>query len=198
MKKYHGLVNRRRVIATLEDKANITGYRWTLPQKIPQGFIENHSRNGEFLHNARTGPVTIRDVDGRDKHTICTAYYEQDQLTLKEKPKPAVGEWVEGLAGRYHGRNSRNWEQEHLTLNEIIEVLNAGFAFAPGRFNPPEGESLRSGDYCEHRQIILLDGDEWTDRHPSPPDFQKLLEFIPRFAQRFLLGRRKHIVTLQS
>ena len=185
MKKYHGLVNRRRVIATLEDKANITGYRWTLPQKIPQGFIENHSRNGEFLHNARTGPVTIRDVDGRDKHTICTAYYEQDQLTLKEKPKPAVGEWVEGLAGRYHGRNSRNWEQEHLTLNEIIEVLNAGFAFAPGRFNPPEGESLRSGDYCEHRQIILLDGDEWTDRHPSPPDFHQLLELYPDLPKDF-------------
>ena len=95
---FPGLVNRTRKIATLEDKANLTGFRWTLPQKIPQGFIENHSRNGEFLHNARTAPVSIRDVDGRDKHTICTAYYEQDQLTLKEKPKPAVGEWVEGLS----------------------------------------------------------------------------------------------------
>ena len=52
--KYHGLVNRKRVIATLEDKANITGFRWTCPQKIPKGFIENSSKKGDFSHYSKT------------------------------------------------------------------------------------------------------------------------------------------------
>ena len=178
-----GLVNRKRIIATLEDKANITGFRWMRPETIPKGFVENRSKNGAFLSYQLTLPVTIRDVDGRDKHTIRTSYYEADKRTQNRKTE--IGVWVDGLAGAYHGRLSRNWTQEHLTLAEIIDVLNAGFAFAPGRFNPPAGESHRSGDYCEHRQMILLDGDEWTPEHPAPRDLDDFLNRYPSLIKDF-------------
>ena len=77
--KYPGLVNRKRVIATLEDKANITGYRWIRPQKIAQSFVENRSKKGDFLHYSLIEPVNILDVDGKEKVTIKTSYYEQDR-----------------------------------------------------------------------------------------------------------------------
>ena len=71
-KKYHGLVNRKRVIATLEDKANVTGFRWTRPKKLQNGFVENRSKKGKFLHFSLVKPVSILDVDGREKVTIKT------------------------------------------------------------------------------------------------------------------------------
>lgn len=184
-KKIYGLVNRKRVIATAEDKANITGYRWTLPNTIPTGFVEKRNKKGDFLYYTLTEPVTIRDVDGRDKQTIKTTYYQADKRTLKDTPKTAYGVWVEGLAGTYHGRLSRNWTQEQLTLAEIIDVLNAGFAFAPGRFYPAENESFRSGDYCEHRQIILFDGDDWKPEHPAPANLDDLLNRYPTLIDDF-------------
>ena len=171
------------MIRTLEDKANITGYQWIRPQKIPKGFIENRSKKGNFLHYSLTEPVAILDVDKHEKVTISTSYYEQDKKTLKRKPE--FGVWVDGLAGHYHGRNSKNWIQESLTLTEIIDILNAGYAFAPGLFDPPAGESHRSGDYCEHRQIILFDGDEWTDQHPAPTDFDALISRYPDIEKDF-------------
>ena len=182
--KYYGLVNRKRVIATLEDKALITGFRWRKPDEIPKGFIEKRSKRGDFLCYEVFEPVTIRDVDGRDKVTIQTSYFEQDKATIHKQA--AYGEWVEGLAGTYHGRNSRNWVQEHLTISEIIEVLNSGYAFAPGLFAPPAGESCRSGDYCEHRQIILLDGDDWGNvPHPVPENLDQLIEIYPDIPNDF-------------
>ena len=78
-----------------------------------------------------------------------------------------------------------NWKQENLTLDEIIAVLNAGYAFAPGFYNPPAGESRRSADYCEHRQIILFDGDEWTEQHPPPVDLDEMLSRYPDLAKDF-------------
>ena len=180
-----GLVNRRRVIATLEDKANITGYRWTRSQKIPERFQENRSKNGTFLHYAVTRPVTIQDVDGKEKQTTRTTYYAEDKRTRLLKPAPLIGEWVDGLAGHYHGRRSLNWKQENLTLDEIIAVLNAGYAFAPGFYNPPAGESRRSANYCEHRQIILFDGDEWTEQHPASVNFDEMLSKYPDLAKDF-------------
>ena len=182
-KKYHGLVNRKRVIASLEDKAVVTGYRWTRPKHIQKGFVENRSKKGDFLHYSLVSPVTILDVNGREKDTIKTSYFEQDKQT--EHKKTAYGVWVEGLAGTYHGRKSRNWKQDCLTLSDIIEVLNAGFAFAPGRFAPPANESYRSGDYCEEREIILLDGDEWSHECPAPADLDALLGRYPDLSTDF-------------
>ena len=68
--KYCGLVNRKRVIATLEAKALITGFRWIRPDKIPNGFVENHGKKGNFLYYCLTKPVRIRDVDGKEKVTV--------------------------------------------------------------------------------------------------------------------------------
>ena len=107
-KKYHGLVNRKRVIATLEDKANVTGFRWTRPKKLQNGFVENRSKKGKFLHFSLVKPVSILDVDGREKVTIKNAYFKQDKTTPHKQA--AFGVWEEGLAGTYHGRKSRNWE----------------------------------------------------------------------------------------
>ena len=181
--RFPGLVNRKRVIATAEDKANLTGYTWTRPHSISKGFIERRSKDGTFLYFSLTLPITITDVDGRAKKTIQTSFFEQDKATPQKQP--AVGVWVDGLAGKYHGGNSRNWKQEHLTLSEIMDVLNSGYAFAPGRFDPPENKSFRSGDYCQHRQIILYDGDEWTDAHPAPADLDAFLLRYPNAENDF-------------
>ena len=182
-RKYYGLVNRKKVIATLEDKALITGFRWQKPDKTQRGFRKRRSKNGDFLYYSLTESVTIRDVDGRDKVTIKTGYFEEDKTTPHKQA--SYGVWCDGLAGTYHGRKSRNWQQEHLTLSEIIEVLNVGYAFAPGLFNPPAGESCRSGDYCEHRQIIPLDGDEWSEDCPAPADLDALLARYPDLSKDF-------------
>ena len=181
--KYPGLVNRKRVIATLEDKANITGFRWLQPDKIQQGLVEKRNKKGDFLYYSLVEPVHILDVDGREKVTIKTSYYKQDSETPHKQA--AVGVWVEGLASAYHGRKSSNWVKEYLTLTEIIEVLNTGYAFAPGLFSAPKGKSARSAAYCEHRQIILFDGDEWTDECPAPPNLDALLALYPDIATDF-------------
>ena len=181
--KYPGLVNRKRVITTLEDKANITGFRWSQPDKIQQGFVEKRSKKGDLLYYSLTKTVTICDVDGREKVTKKTSFYKQDRKTPHKQA--VIGVWVDGLASTYHGRKSRNWTQEYLTLSEIIDTLNAGYAFAPGLFSSPEGESARSAEYCEHRQIILFDGDEWTDECHAPADFDGLLARYPDLSKDF-------------
>ena len=179
------LVNRKRVIATLEDKANVTGFQWTLPETIPPGFVEKRNAKGNFLYYTLTEPVTIRDVDGRNKQTIKTTFYEADKRTLKDTPKPAFGVHIEGLAGAYHGKLSRHWKQEHLTLSAIIDNLISGFAIAPGLFNSPKNASFRSGNYCEHRQIILFDADEWTEAHPAPLNLDNFLTRYPTLINDF-------------
>ena len=181
-KVFPGLVNRKRVIATLEDKANITGFAWTRPHSIPKGFVEHKSKNGDFFC---TLPITIKDVDGTEKKTVRTTFYEQDKRTPKVKPAPQIGNHVKGKAARYHGTKSANWKQAHLTLAQIIETLNAGYAFAPGLFDAPAGESQRAAEYCEHRQIVLLDGDEWTDAHPAPRDIDDLSQRYPDITKDF-------------
>ena len=90
------LVNRTRVIATAEDKANITGFKWTRPRSIPKGFVERRNAKGEFLDYTLTLPVTIKDVDGREKHTVKTSYFEADKRTetaracYSRKQRPAA------------------------------------------------------------------------------------------------------------
>ena len=186
-KKYDGLVNRKRVIKTLEDKANITGYRWARPSKVPKGFTEKRSKMGKFLHYARIETVSIEDVDGKLKQTIRTDYFEADKITPKQTPKTAYGEYDKYLADSYHGRKSRHWQNEYLTLKEIIGVLNAGYAFAPGYFNAAPGESQRSAGCCQYREIILFDGDEpiWTPQNPAPTDLEELLHRYPDVAKDF-------------
>ena len=109
--RFSGLVNRKRVIATTEDKANITGFTWTRPASIPEGFIERRSTNGDFLYYACTLPITIKDVDGTEKKTLRTTFYEQDKRTQKVNPAPQIGNHVKGKAARYHGTKSANWKQ---------------------------------------------------------------------------------------
>ena len=174
------------MIATLEDKALITGFRWIRPDKIPNGFVENHGKKGNFLYYCLTKPVPIRDVDGKEKVTVQTSYFLEDKQTLHPKRQVSLGEWKKALSGRYHGRKSRNSQQEYLTLTEIIEVLNAGYAFAPGLFDPPAGESYRSGDSCEERSIILPDGDDWGNvSHPVPENLDQLIEIYPDILNDF-------------
>ena len=174
------LVNRRRVIATGEDKANITGYQWTRPKVIPQGFVERRNTKGKFLDYMLTETVTIQDVDGRAKHTIKTSYYEADKRTLKDKPKRSVGEYDEYLAGAYHGTLSRNWKPEQLTLSQVIDELNSGFSVAPGLFNNPPDKSFRSKEFHVLSHFILFDGEVWSNvSHPVPETLDKLIEIYP-------------------
>lgn len=184
-KKYPVLVNRKRVIATTEDKANVTGYEWNHPETIAPGFVERRNAKGNFLYYTRTEPVSILDVDGRTKHTVKTSYYEADKRTLKETPKPSFGERIDGLAGAYHGKLSRHWTQDHQTLKTLIGNLNSGYAIAPGLFNAQKNKSVRSGDYCEHRQIILPDADEWTPEHPAPRNLDDFLNRSPTLIDDF-------------
>ena len=179
------LVNRTRVIATAEDKANITGFRFTRPKVIPSGFVERRNTKGEFLDYKLIDLVTIQDVDGREKQTIKTSYYQADKRTLKDKPKPAIGEYDKRLSTRYHGTLSRNWYQEQLTLSQIFDELNAGYAIAPGLFNPPANKSKRTGKYIQHRHIILFDGEKWTDEHPAPRNLDGLVQRYPDIPNDF-------------
>ena len=183
--KYPVLVNRKRVIATGEDKANITDFRWTRPKVIPQGFVEKRNTKGDFLYYTLTETVTIRDVDGRTKHTVKTSFFEADKRTPKEKKKTEFGVYTEGLASRYHGKLSRNWTQEQLTLAEIINELNSGYAIAPGLFTPRENESKRSSEHIQHRLIILLDGDDWTPEHTAPASLDELIKRYPDISTDF-------------
>lgn len=179
------LVNRQRVIATAEDKYNITGVQWTRPKEIPQGFVERRNKKGEFLDYKLIEPITIHDVDGRAKHTIKTSHYEPDKRTLKPTPKASIGEYSKDLAGAYHGKLSRNWKQEQLTLSEIIRELNAGYSIAPGLYNNPPDKSFRSSEYIVNCQLILFDGDEWTPEHPAPPNLDELIIRYPDIPQDF-------------
>ena len=178
-KKYPVLVNRTRVVATGEDKANVTGYQWTRPKVIPDGFVERRNAKGEFLDYKLVEPITFQDVDGRVKHTIKTAYYEADKRTLKDKPKRSVGEYDEYLAGAYHGKKSRNWTPTQLTLSEIISELNAGYGITPGLFNNPPDKSFRSKEHHVSSDFMLFDGDAWTPEHPAPSNLDAFIKRYP-------------------
>ena len=183
--KYHGLVNRTRSVKSLRDKAEITGYRYILPSQIPSGVIETrHKKTGEILHLSQTEIFDVHDVDGKVHKTIKTVFMEPDG-TPSKKRKAEIGVWTDYLAGKYHGKLSRNWKQEHLTLDEILDIINAGYAFAPGRFDNPPDKSHRSGDYCAERSLILYDGDEWTEEHPAPKGFDELLLRYPDIRKDF-------------
>lgn len=171
-RRFYGLVNKKRKINTLEAKANITGYKWIVPNNFTADFSERRDKRNKFLYYEQTSITHIRDVDGIIKQTIKTEYFDVDKRTrIKQE---AIGVWQNGLAGSYHGRNSCNWKLEHLTLQEIITLLNTGFAFAPGYYEAADGTSLRTASACQYRDIILPDIDEWTPEHPAPQSFDEL------------------------
>ena len=179
------LVNRKRAVKTCEDKANITNFRFTRPDVIPDGFVERRNSKGELLDYKRIEPITFQDVDGRVKHTIKTAYYESDKQTLKDTPKRSVGEYDEYLAGAYHGKLSRNWKPTQLTLSEIISELNAGYGITPGLFNNPPDKSFRSKKYHVSSVFMLFDGDAWTPEHPPPPNLDAFIKRYPDLLTEF-------------
>ena len=157
---YSVLVNRQRCIKTLKDKAEITGYRLIRPTPLPEG--------AELFE--------VQDVDGLSYQTIIRRFPNK---------KDEIGVWVDSLAGKYHGAKSRHWKQEYHTAESLIELINNGYAVAPGHFSPPRGESHRSGDYCNYRDIILFDADEWTEEHPAPKDLSDFLYRYPTIADTF-------------
>lgn len=183
--RYAYLVNRTTVIDTLESKANITGFKYTRPANVNTEFTEKKDKKREFLYYEQTTPVEIVDVDGTVKKTVITSYYQQDKVTPYSNKKPMIGIPKKYLAGKYHGRKSSNWKQEYLTLQEIIDALNAGYAIAPGEFQVPEGESIRRAEYCISRQFILFDADEWTAEHPASTDISELIEQYPKLTNDF-------------
>ena len=184
-KRYACLVNRTRVIDTLEKKANATGFRYILPSDINTDFRPVYKKTGKFLRYDKTEPFELLDVDRKVKKTVKTSYYLADKVTPYRDKKAAIGVWINGLAGSYHGKKSSNWTKENLTLQEIIDTLNAGYAIAPGFFNPPPGESIRTAKYCEYREFILFDGDEWTPERPAPADIPELIKRYPDIPKDF-------------
>lgn len=88
-------------------------------------------------------------------------------------------------AKAYHGRKSKNWKPEKFTLQAVIGTLNAGYSIVPGKFDVPPGESQRSAKYCEYREIILWDADEWNEEHPPPKDLSDFLSRYPTVADDF-------------
>ena len=184
-KQYACLANRTRVIDTLEKKANATGFRYILPAVKNTDFRPVYKTTGEFLRYEKTEPFEITDVDGKVKKTVKTSHYLADKVTPYLDKKAEIGVLINGLAGSYHGKKSSNWTKENLTLQEIIDTLNAGYAIAPGFFNPPPGESIRMAKYCEYREFILFDGDEWTPERPAPADIPELIKRYPDIPKDF-------------
>lgn len=182
-RRFYGLTNRKRKINTLEVKANITGYKWIMPKQVDTDFREHKVKRGKFLYFERKSITTIPDVDGINKQTLKTEYFDSDKATRIKQD--AIGVWHNGMAGSYHGRNSCNWKLEHLTRQEIIELLNAGFAFAPGYYTADDGKSLRTAAACQYRDIILPDIDEWTSQHPAPQTFDELIDRYPELHNDF-------------
>ena len=182
-RRFYGLTNRKRRIDTLEAKANVTGYKWIVPEPLNTDFIERRNKHGKFLHYERKTIITFTDVDGIEKQTVKTEYFDRYQTTRVKQD--VIGVWEEGLAGRYHGHKSRNWRLEHLTLEQVIVLLNDGYAFAPGYYEAAEGESRRSAVACQYRDTILLDIDEWTSEHPAPQNLDELINRYPDILNDF-------------
>ena len=176
---YDGLVNWTRPIRTLEDKANVTGFQWGVPADVKIGEKQPHyNKHGEIIGRVSVSIWEIKDVDGRVKQLVKREYFAPDG-SPDPKRKTSYGAYNSTLAGAYHGRKSRNWEPEALTLAGIIGTLKLGFSFAPGVFDNPPDESHRSGNYCASREIVLFDADEWSSEHPPPERIDSLIARYP-------------------
>lgn len=181
--KIHGLCNSTRRIATLEDKAAVGGLRLVLPQEYDTSLVPTRNvRSGKFMHYSRVERVDIPDVDGITKPTIMKSYFNEDMSPHKNKP--SFGVFDKNLAWRYHGVRSRNWKSVLVTPDEIVQILDNGYSFAPGLFDAPRNESARSAQYLKHYQVILFDGDEFGVVDPTD-DYNELLRWYPDIVNDF-------------
>ena len=158
--KHPILVNRQRCIKTLSDKAELTGFRFVRPSTLPDG----------------AEPFVVIDVDGKTHDTI---------IKRNTDKKDEIGVYDENLAGIYHGRLSRHWKPETHTADGIIKILNAGYSVAPGLYDNPPDKSHRSGNYRAWTDVVLFDGDEWTDAHPAPENIDASIERYPTLPDHF-------------
>ena len=150
----------------LEAKDRAGGFRWRLRKSdnIETGVTERRDKKGQHIGYVEKCIVTIKGFDGK-KRTLRTNFFDLDRVPTRQT---AFGVYDDQLAGRYHGENSKNWKPTQLTLNELINLLNRGYAVAPGRFDRSPAKSHRSSKYQAYQRLILFDGDEWSETCPAP------------------------------
>ena len=148
---------------------------------LKQGKTEHWDKEGQHIGYVEKCIVTIKDFDG-EKRTLRTDFFDLDGVTTRQ---PTFGVYDNYLAGRYHGKNSKNWKSTQLTLNELIGLLNDGYAIAPGKFNPPAGKSWRTSEYQTYQRLILFDGDEWSTMCPAPASLDELILRFPTLPDDF-------------
>ena len=181
--KFYCSINRQVRIMSLETKDRAGGFRWKLPKNdnIETGKTEHRDKDGQHIGYVQKCIVTIKDFDG-EKQTLRTDFYNLDGVSTRQ---PTFGVYDDYLAGRYHGENSRNWKPAQLMLNELIGLLNSGYAVAPGKFDPPAGESRRSSKYQAYQRFMLFDGDVWSETCPAPMSLDELIVRFPTLPDDF-------------
>ena len=98
-------------------------------------------------------------------------------------------------AQRFHGADSKNWEEETRTAREVISLLKSGYGVAPAQFKPDPKKAKETGikKYLSHRSrltfvktaLLMLDGDEWSDACPAPESVSELLARFPTMRDDF-------------
>ena len=176
-------INRQVCINSLEAKDRAGGSRWRLRKSdnIETGQTEHWDKKGQHIGYVEKCIVPIKDFDG-EKRTLRTDFLDLDGVPTRQ---PTFGVYDDDLAGRYHGKNSRNWKPMQLTLNELIGLLNSGYAVAPGKYDPPAGKSRRSSEYQAYQRLILFDGDEWSETCPAPMSLDELIARFPTLLDDF-------------
>ena len=181
--KFYCSINRQVCIMSLETKDRSGGFRWDLRKNdnIEMGKTERCDKKGQHIGYVQKRIVTIKDFDG-EKRTLRTDFFHLDGVPTRQ---PTFGIYDDQLAGQYHGQNSKNWKSTQLTLNELIGLLDSGYAVAPGRFDPPAGKSRRTSEYQIYQRLILFDGDEWSAMCPAPMSLDELIERFPTLPDDF-------------
>ena len=181
--KFYCSINRQVCIMSLETKDRSGGFRWELRKNdnIETGKTERWDKKGQHIGYVQKRIVTIKDFDG-EKRTLRTDFYNLDGVSTRQ---PTFGVYDDQLAGRYHGENSKNWKPTQLRLNELIGLLNSGYAVAPGKYDPPPEKSRRSSKYQAYQRLILFDGDEWSAMCPAPMSLDELIERFPTLPDDF-------------
>ena len=176
-------INRQVRIKSLEAKDRAGGFRWRLRKSdnIETGRTERRDKEGEHIGYVEKCIVTIKDFDG-EKRTLRADYLDLNRVPTRQ---PTFGIYDDQLAGRYHGENSKNWKPTQLTLSELSDLLNSGYAVAPGRFDPPAGKSRRRSEYQVYQRLILFDGDEWSEKCPAPMSLDELIARFPTLPDDF-------------
>ena len=181
--KFYCSINRQVRIKSLEAKDRAGGFRWRLRKSdnIETGVTERRNKERQHIGYVEKYIVTIRDFDG-EKRTLRTDFLDLDGVPILQ---PTFGVYDNQLAGRYHGENSKNWRPTQLTLNELINLLDSGYAVAPGKFDPPAGKSRRSSEYQVYQRLTLFDGDVWSETCPAPMSLEELITRFPTLPDDF-------------